>query len=58
MGKIYNGSSGPRDMDTMATRHLWNALSKMQRDEPHRTQDIADLSEAFEARDDKEEFRK
>lgn len=52
----YHGSKGSRPIADMATPHLMNALTKLERSEPHRREEIDALRAEFETRPDKEEF--
>lgn len=56
MVKNYHGSKGPRPIADMPTPHLWNALAKLRRTEPHRVGEIEAMRAEFETRPDKEEF--
>lgn len=53
----YRRSNGDMaEIAAMPTRYLANAIRKLQREEPHRTDELAAMTADHAARDDKGDF--
>ncbi len=56
MTQYYTGSNGrPRLIAEMTTPHLENALAKLERQEPNRTEEIAAMRAAVATRPDRKD---